>query len=132
MGRLGAGNFDDDLAKDFLADIIAGHERFVERIFAGDTLQNVAYPNFFDVGDCFLMPTISIIICLGKYLRSDYLPSTEVVSRWEIDYLNRIDALLPEGFPDPVHQEWFRNVRRPVIMATFKELYELSKELYTE
>jgi hypothetical protein len=36
VGQWGPGNFDDDLARDYLADIVARFEQFIERILAGN------------------------------------------------------------------------------------------------
>jgi hypothetical protein len=38
MGRWGPGNFDDDLARDYLADIVARLEKFIEDIIANASI----------------------------------------------------------------------------------------------
>ncbi|MGP0062530.1 MAG: hypothetical protein ACLQGP_02860 [Isosphaeraceae bacterium] len=130
MGRWGEGNFDDDLARDYLNGIIAGQEQFVERIFAGEMPEKLKNMNFYEAGESFLMPAVEIMLTLHKNLKGEYLPTPRIVLNWLRAYLNRVDELLPQVLPGLGSQEWFRNERRPVIEATFKELLECSRELF--
>lgn len=130
MGRWGEGNFDDDLARDHLNNIIAGHEQYIERIFSGDTPEQLAKMDFFDMGESYLVPTVDIILALHKAFNSDYLPKPSVVLTWKNEYIKRINEILNDVLPDPGSQEWFQNDRRPVIESTFNNLLELSIELY--
>jgi hypothetical protein len=72
MGTWRPGNFDDDVARDYLADVIAGFEQFVERILAGDIPQEaMGMDNVMDAGEHCLLPTIEIISVLHETLGSD-------------------------------------------------------------
>ncbi len=124
MGRWGGGNFEDDLARDYLGEVIAMHEEFIERLFAGDMPEKLAKMNFFDAGAGYLVPTVDIILKLHQSLKGDYLPKPATVSRWRRDYVARVDALLPETLPDAGSREWFQGERRPVIETTFSKLLE--------
>jgi hypothetical protein len=127
MGRWGSGNFDDDMARDFLNDLVARLERFIERILAGDYPEDaMGLSSLLDAGECCLIPTVEIIITLHERLESEYLPKPEAVARWSRDYLERIEQALCET--DPAILPWYRQDRRPVIVDTFKRLLMLSEK----
>jgi hypothetical protein len=129
MGRWGPGHFDDDGARDYLADIIARFEQFIERILAGDYPARARAPKrLADEGECYLMPTVDVIIALHERFGSDYLPKPETVARWSQEYLSRLDRELLEIDPNPNFQRWFREERRPVIKGTFDRLMSLAEE----
>jgi hypothetical protein len=127
MGRWGPGNFDDDIARDFLNDIIARSERFIERVLAGDyPKEAMGLTSLVDAGECCLVPTVEVIIALHERLGSEYLPEPETVARWSRDYLDRLEQALQET--DPKVLAWYREERRPVIVDTFNRLLRLAKE----
>ena len=131
MGRWGAGNFDDDIARDFLNDIIARSERFIERILAGDYPEEArGLSSLEDAGECCLVPTVEVIIALHERLGSEYLPNPETVARWSRDYLDRLEQILKET--DPSVLAWYREERRPVIVDTFNRLLILSEKIWTD
>jgi hypothetical protein len=127
MGRWGAGNFDDDIARDFLADMVAKFEKFIEQILAGDCPEEArGLSNLEDAGECCLLPTVEVIIVLREHLGSEYLPRPETVARWSRDYLERLEQIYRET--DPVILPWYLEERRPVITDTFNKLLRLSEE----
>jgi hypothetical protein len=129
MGTWGPGNFDDDLARDYLADVIARFERFIERILAGDIPEEaMGLETVLDAGEHCLLPTVEIICALHETLGSDYLPDPQTVARWADTYPRLIEPLIKQA--DPVGYEgWCVNERRPVVAATFKRLLRLSEAL---
>jgi hypothetical protein len=127
MGRWGAGNFDDDLARDFLNDIVARSERFIERVLAGDYPEEaMGLSCLQDAGECCLVPTVEVIIALHERLGSEYLPKPETVARWSRDYLDRLEQALRKS--DPNVLTWYWEERRPVLADTFNRLLRLSEE----
>src|SRR4051794_25154701 len=127
MGRWGPGNFDDDIARDFLNGIIARFEKVIERILAGDYPEEaMGSTNLVDAGECCLVPTVEVITALHERLGSEYLPRPETVARWSQDYLERLEQALRET--DPNVLTWYREERRPVIAATFNRLLRLAEE----
>jgi len=127
MGRWGAGNFDDDTARDFLADIVARFEEFIERVLAGDYPEEArGLSSLEDAGESCLVPSVEVIIALRERLGSEYLPRPETVARWSRDYLDRLEQILRET--DPNILPWYLEERRPVIADTFNRLLKLSEE----
>ncbi len=127
MGRWGPGNFDDDIARDFLVDIVLKFEKLIERILAGDYPEEArGASSLEDAGECCLVPTVEVIIALHERLGSDYLPRRETVARWSRDYLDRLEQILRET--DPNILPWYLDERRPVIADTFSRLLRLSEE----
>jgi hypothetical protein len=132
MGTWGPGNFDDDVARDYLADVIARFEQFIERILAGDIPEEaMGMDNVLDAGESCLLPTVEIISALHEALGSDYLPPPETVERWAESYPRQVESLLKNL--DPVgYERWYVPERRPVVAATFERLLRQSRALYNE
>jgi hypothetical protein len=127
MGRWGPGNFDDDIARTSLNDIIARSERFIERVLAGDYPEEaMGLSSLVDAGECCLVPTVEVIIALHERLGSEYLPRPETVARRSRDYLARLEQALRETDPDIL--TWYREERRPVFADTFNRLLRLAEE----
>ena len=129
MGRWGAGNFDDDLARDYLADIVARFEQFIERILAGDMPEEARGMNLLDAGECYLLPTIEIICVLHETLGCDYLPEPGAVARWAEEYPSRAEPLMEKLDPAMYHV-YYVSKRRPVVQATFERMLRLSRALH--
>jgi hypothetical protein len=127
MGTWGPGNFDDDTARDYLAEVIGRFERTIDRILAGDFPEEaIGLHNILDAGEHCLLPTVEIIVALHEALGSDYLPAPEKVARWAEDYRHQVEPLMKEV--DPVgYEKWYVKERRPVVAATFERLLQLSK-----
>jgi hypothetical protein len=130
MGTWGPGNFDDDVARDYLADVIARFERFIERILTGDIPEEaMGMANMLDAGEHCLLPTVEIISAFHEALGSDYLPSPQTVARWSETYPLQVEPLLKTL--DPLWYEgWYVRERRPVVQATFARLLRQSQALY--
>jgi hypothetical protein len=61
MGIGGPGNFDDDVARDYLADVIARFEQFIECILSGNIPEEaMGMDNVMDAGEHCLVPTVEI------------------------------------------------------------------------
>jgi hypothetical protein len=132
MGTWGDGNFEDDVARDYLADVIARFEQFIERILAGDIPEEaMGMNNVLDAGEHCLLPTLEIISVLHEALRSDYLPRPETVVRWAEAYPRLVEPVLKNL--DPVgYEKWYVPKRRPVVEATFERLLQQSRVLYKD
>jgi hypothetical protein len=129
MGTWGPGNFDDDIARDFLADEIGRLESMIERILAGDIPEDTELDNVLDAGEHYLLPAVEMICVLHEGLGSDHLPRPEVVMRWASEYARQVSPMMKEL--DPVgYEKWYTTERRPVIEATFARLLRLSRALY--
>jgi hypothetical protein len=129
MGRWEKGNFDDDVARDYLADVIARFERFIERILSGDIPEEaMGLDNMMDAGEHCLLPTVEMISVLHEALGSDYLPSPETVARWAEVYPRLIEPMLKNLDPSGCDQ-WYLSERRPVVQATFERLLKQSQAL---
>jgi hypothetical protein len=129
MGTWGPGNFDDDVARDYLADLIARFEQFIERILAGDIPEEaMGMDNVMDAGEHCLVPTVEIISVPHEALGSDYLPSSETVLRWVETYPRLVEPVLKNLDPGG-YEQWYVPERRPVVQATFERLLRHSREL---
>jgi hypothetical protein len=132
MGTWGAGNFDDDVARDYLVDVIARFEQFIERILAGDIPEEaMGMDNVLDAGEHCLLPTVEIMSALHESLGSDYLPRPETVERWAESYPGQVEPLLKKLDPAG-YERWYVPERRPVVVATFERLLRHSRDLYQE
>jgi hypothetical protein len=131
MGTWGPGNFEDDVARDYLADVIARLEQFIERILTGDIPEEaMGMNNVMDAAEHCLLPTVEMISVLHEALGSDYLPSPETIVRWAEAYPRQVEPLLKNL--DPVcYERWYIPERRPVVQATFERLLRQSRALYT-
>jgi hypothetical protein len=130
MGRWGEGVFDDDVARDYLVNIMLDYEQFVELAFAGEGLpRKFAKMNFFDVGESYLIPTLKIMHALHTSLDSDYLPNPETIMDWKEKYISKIKNESGELLKSWGIEEWFQNLRLPIIEATFDDLLQSSREL---
>jgi hypothetical protein len=130
MGTWGSGNFDDDVARDYLADVISRFEQFIDRLLGGDIPQDAMdLDNVLDAGEHCVLPTVEIISVLHEALGSDYLPKPETVSRWAEIYLAQVEPVLKAR--DPIgYEQWYLPKRRPVVAATFERLLRQSRNLY--
>ena len=72
MGTWGPRNFDDDSARDYLADVIGRFERTIDRILAGDFPEEaMGLNNVLDTGEHCLLPTVeSLSRCEATTIRS--------------------------------------------------------------
>src|SRR5262245_58902597 len=94
MGWWGAGNFDGDDPRDFLAGMVGRWEQLVEKLLVGETPEEAKPSDLglrLDICEACLMPTIEIIIAVAERLESAYLPAAETVKRWRTQYLDLFD-----------------------------------------
>jgi hypothetical protein len=126
MGVWGAGNFDGDLPRDFLADLVFRWEQLIEVLLSGDTPEEAApYRSELRLDSCeaCVMPTVEVIIVVAERLEPDYLPSPETVERWRSQYLDLFDREARRWGAIPGHEA----ERRAVIEATFSRLLDLAR-----
>jgi hypothetical protein len=122
------GNFDDDNARDYLADVIARFEQFIERILAGDIPEEaMGMDNVLDASEHCLLPTMEIISVLHEALASDYLPRPETIARWAEIYPRQVEPLTREVDPTG-YDMWYVTKRRPVVVATFEQAGALQRD----
>jgi hypothetical protein len=124
MGGWGAGTFDGDSARDFLADMVLFWEQIIDQVLAGRAPREAAHFDFapsLDLGESCLMPTVEIMLAVAEKLPCDYLPSPETVARWSEEYLRLYDHEIDGWDPSPGHKE----ERRQVIVDTFSRLRRL-------
>ena len=132
MGTWGPGNFDDDVARDYLADVIARFERLIKCILAADIPQEaMGLDNVLDAGEHCLLLTVEMISALHEALGSDYLPSPKTVERWADAYPRQVEPVL-ENLDPICYERWYLPERRPVVAATFGRLLRQSRALYQE
>jgi hypothetical protein len=124
MGVWGAGNFDGDLPRDFLAGMVYRWERLIGAVLAGDTPDEAADYRFdlrLDSCEACAMPTVEVLIAVAERLNPDYLPSAETIERWRSQYLGLFDREAGSWDTDPEHEA----ERRAVIDATFSRLLDI-------
>lgn len=132
MGTWGPGNFDDDVARSYLADQIGRYEQFIERILVGDIpTEAMGMNNVMDAGEHCLLPAVEIICVLHETLGSDYLPRPETVERWIQAYPGLVEPVL-RNLDSPCYEHWYVPKRRPVVLATFDRLLRHSRAMYQE
>lgn len=126
MGVWGAGNFDGDLPREFLADMVYRWEKFIDAIFAGATPEEVAEYQFdlrLITCEACVMPIVEVIVTVAEQLNPDYLPTQETVERWESQYLSLFDREIGLWGVVPEHAA----ERRGVIEATFRRLLNIAR-----
>ncbi|HVS38791.1 MAG TPA: hypothetical protein VMS17_24760 [Gemmataceae bacterium] len=124
MGVWGAGNFDGDLPRDFLADLVSRWEQLIEALLAGRTPEEAAdYQSDFrlDTWEACVMPVVEIILVAAERLEPDYLPSPETVERWRSQYLGLYDREARRWDAGPEHEA----ERRGVVESTFGRLLDI-------
>src|SRR6185312_8501793 len=114
MGTWGSGNFDDDSARDFLANMVAYWESIIDRTLAGEMTQEAGWftfqPGLETIGGC-LMPMLEIILAALEHLESDHCPEAQKVENWSQQILEVFDAEIDDWDPD----DEFKVERRQVI-----------------
>jgi hypothetical protein len=124
MGWWGAGNFDGDDPREFLAGMVGRWEQLVEKLLVGEPPEEAEAVEFdlrLDVCEACLMPTIEIIIAVAERLEPDYLPAAEIVERWRMQYLDLFDREVGNWDTSPEHVA----ERRGIIEATFGRLLRI-------
>jgi hypothetical protein len=94
MGVWGAGNFEGDSPRDFLADTVGHWEQIVEKLLANEIPPEPGALEFLpglDACEACLIPTVEIIIAVAERLEPDYLPTQTAVERWRNQYLSLFD-----------------------------------------
>jgi hypothetical protein len=125
MGAWGAGTFDADAARDFLADQVGRWEKLIDKLIAGKVPREVAAFEFdpgLDAAEACAMPLVELLIVTAERLDPDHFPSAEKVDRWRAAYLALFDR--EAGGPD-ADAEYVAE-RRRVIGDTFTRLRELA------
>ena len=94
MGAWGAGTFDADSARDFLADKVGRWEKSIGKLIAGKVPREFAALELepgVDAAEACAMPLVEVMIVVAERLDPDYLPSSETIERWRSDYLALFD-----------------------------------------
>src|SRR5262245_49264111 len=107
MGVWGPGNFDGDLPRDFLADMVGRWELLVGALLAGALPEEAAAFRFdlrLDTWEACLMPTVEILRAVAERLGPDYLPAPETVERWRSQYLSLFDREASSWGAGPNHE----------------------------
>ncbi len=121
MGTWGAGTFDADAPRDFLAYQMSRWEKLIDKLIAGKLPREVAVFEFeagVDAAEACAMPLVEMMIVVAERLDPDYLPSSEKVECWRSDYLALFDWA--SGGPDA--DAAFVTERRGMIDNTFTRL----------
>jgi hypothetical protein len=122
MGTWGEGNFDDDGALDYLAEVLRSLVQRIEDVFADEGRLMLD-----EEGEAILMPSVQIISTLCEHCGG--VPPTEAtVKKWRKKYLRifdkQIDGLSPKGD--------FKVRRRAVIENTFARLEEQARRFWKQ
>ncbi len=124
MGVWGAGNFDGDLPRDFLADMVYRWEQLIEVLIAGEMPPEAADYRFdlhLDTCEACVMPMVEVIIAVAERLRPDYLPGPATAEKWKAEYLGLFDREADSWDAGSQHTI----ERRSVIEATFNRLLDI-------
>jgi hypothetical protein len=112
MGTWGAGNFDNDGARDWLGEVMTRLEREIDACLATPGRADLD-----EDGEGVLMPTVAILTVLAEHC--DAPPPVAVTVRtWRAAYLAIFDDQIDDLEPAP----GFKDERRQVIEATFAKL----------
>lgn len=125
MGTWGAGNFEADDPREFLADMVARWGQMIDRTLAGDLADEIRACRFtagLEALDGGVMPTVEILIAVAEKLPCDYLPAGSDVAKWTAQALRIYDLEIDAQDPD----EEYKIERRAAIATTFARLMELA------
>ncbi len=124
MGVWGAGNFEGDSPRDYLAGLAQRWEQIVDEVLAGqepDEAKPLAlWPGLDRIDGC-VMPTVELIALAVERLDADHHPTLATVGSWSDQVLATFDAEIDGHDPDPK----FQAERRAVLVATFERLARL-------
>ena len=126
MGVWGAGNFDGDLPREFLAGMVYRWEQLITALLNGAIPEEAADFQFdirLDTCEACVMPTVEIILAVAERLGPDYLPASETVEKWRSEYLSLFDRESGSWDAGPRHEA----ERRKVIETTFDRLLAITR-----
>ena len=116
MGTFGPGNFQNDGALDYVAELAV---QLVERI--NDSLQGrKANPD--ELGETVLVPSVDILRLLCAHCSAP-VPEKTTIQAWKDKYLHIWNSRIDATHPAPGYKE----ERRAVIVQTFDNLLQLAK-----
>ena len=120
MGTWAEGNFANDGALDYLAEVIDSLSARIEEILADEVR---SFPD--EEGESVLMPSVEIISILCERC-GGAPPKEKTVRQWRERYLQvydeQIDDLAPQGD--------YKTARRQVIENTFKKLADQARSFW--
>lgn len=117
MGTWGAGNFDNDGAKDYMDEVIAKFSLDIENCLLDKTRSAID-----EDGEAILMPNVAIITVLCQHCEVAP-PKLERIRNWKQSYLEIYDAQADDLF----FKSEAKDARRLVIEKTFQELEALAR-----
>ena len=131
MGVWGAGTFDSDFSRTFLADFVYRWEQLIEALLACETPGDSARYRCdlrLETCEACLMPTVEVLLVVAERLDPDYLPEVATAERWRAQYLDLFDREIGALGTSP----GFAEERRDVIEATFGRLLALLRARASE
>ncbi len=118
MGTWGEGNFDNDGALDYLAEITTGLVKTIEETLADEIMASLD-----EDGEAKLVPSLDILATLRENYSYIILPKVEKIESWKSSYLKIYD----EQIDDLTLKQGYKEQRRATIEATFDKLINLSR-----
>jgi hypothetical protein len=120
MGTWAAGNFDNDGALDYLAEVMDSLQMRIE-----DTLADEDLVSLDEDGETVLMPSIHITALLCERCHGAP-PKADIVRCWREKYLQVFDEQIDGLQPHPD----FKTQRREIIKATFDDLEQQARAFW--
>lgn len=121
MGSWGPGNFQNDGALDWLAEVVDDLEETVLSRIESSTA------DIDEEGESHVMPAIELLATLADR-HGAIPPHPDVVSSWAANYLGRYDGKIDAIAPS----EDYKKQRRAVIEATFERLLAAARNFHRE
>jgi len=118
MGTWGEGNFDNDGALDYMAEITTRLVKTIE-----ETLKDKVMAGLDEDGEAKLVPSLDILTTLRENYQHIVLPEAGKIESWKSEYLKIYD----EQIDDVALVQGYKEQRRATIEATFDKLINLSR-----
>lgn len=123
MGVWGAGNFDNDMAGEFLDDVTLQLVKNIEDAVALHNQNNLDLDEHFDG---LVMPSIDVLVTLCTHYQVSPMVDETKIREWKSLFMSYYDVTIDQyGAKEPYKQN-----RRKVIDDTFDKLADLSRLYY--
>jgi hypothetical protein len=115
MSTWGVGNFDNDMAGEVLVGVVFQLVKVIQDCLDDEDSAIMC-------GETDLMPSVDILLTLGKSYRDIVLPALKEfsVGEWKKRYLDIFD-----NYSEITRDKEFMAARRPIVVQTFTELESL-------